>query len=140
MNAPLILPERHCPNCRLLRPVDQFRSHRYCVECQADYHARRYQRMQDGSWKPKTPAERAPQRPRILPGAKPVTPACGPELKYTGPAPAVSTPDQEAQLRHALEAFMVEFGFTALRVVYARLEGEIARKHRRTLARDGWIA
>lgn len=51
-----------------------------------------------------------------------------------------SAPDSETALRLALLAYMAEFGFTALKVTYTRLEGEVARTHRLELAREGWIA
>jgi hypothetical protein len=125
--------ERHCPNCRRLKPVEEFRSNRYCVTCKASYARHRYAEMKAGTWKPKAREEYAPPRPRIT-GAVPV------EAVHVHPTAAPTTSAQETRLREALEAFMLEFGFTTLRVVYARLEGEVARKFRGTLARDGWIA
>lgn len=47
---------------------------------------------------------------------------------------------KDADLREAMEAFLMDFGFTALRVTIGRLESELSKEHRQLLALQGWIA
>lgn len=136
--AAQVFDERHCPNCRRMKPAEEFRSHCYCTECKRTYNQSRYAKMQDGTWKPKTVAERAPPRPRLV--ERVPDPVVEVQQTVYVAVAAVTTPAQEARLEAAMEAFMLEFGFTTLRVVYTRLEGSIGRKHRLELAREGWIA
>jgi hypothetical protein len=131
--AALVFVERHCSKCRRLRPVEQFRFSRYCADCIATYNRQRNAAIQDGTWTPKTIAERAPRRCGV--DYQPLVEAVAERAQ-----PLVITPEGEHALRAAIEAFMDEFGFTALRVTFTRLEGEIAHTRRLELAVQGWIA
>lgn len=113
---------RRCTMCKTTKPAEAFSSTSLrCRDCNRAYQKDRNRKLRAGTWKPH--------------GVMQVTP---PKLAHTG---AASTSAQaEASLRYALEAFMVEFGFTALKVTYTRLEGELSKKHRLDLAREGWIA
>lgn len=131
--AAQVFAEKHCPNCRRMKPVEAFRSHCYCLECRAAYQRARHKAIREGSWKPKTRCEYTAQRASAV-----IRDAQPPE-----PPPPLFPPVTEAaedRLRTLMLAFMAEFGFTALHVTYVKLEGEVARKRRMDVAREGWIA
>lgn len=128
-----VFTERHCSMCKRLKPLEAFSpSAMRCLDCNRTYQRERNARIREGTWKPRGYEQRG--RPFPIVSAPPPTSPVEPEQLSAIPGAA------EASLRFAIEAFMVEFGFTALKVTYTRLEGEIARKHRLDIAREGWIA